>query len=322
MLNGPLSNRLQEYELRIANLFDGMNDLTRGLSVGVHSIARDWLKIDTPFTRANPLSDIVPPNLLLERFPNISYEERFFISEDETKVFLREFRQPEYTEKWALVLHGFGDSSIGVQDRVAEFVARGYNVITPDARGHGATDGLCAGMGWLERRDILEICTQVVSSYPASKIVLYGVSMGGAGVMMAAGEPLPKNVKCGVADCGYTSLHDQAQHLMKPAGPIKHLGSFLADRYLEGIATYNTWEASSVAQLRNCTIPMLFIHGTEDDFVPFWMLQKNYDACASEIKEIWAVEGAGHGDAAYIEGGKYWDRVDQFVSQSFADYHM
>ena len=40
-------------------------------------------------------------------------------------------------------------------------------------------------------------------------------------------------------------------------------------------------------------IPVLFIHGDKDDYVPMWMTIKNYEACAAQ-KELYIVQGAGH----------------------------
>lgn len=50
-------------------------------------------------------------------------------------------------------------------------------------------------------------------------------------------------------------------------------------------AGYDFHKASSVEQLKHATVPMLFIHGDQDTFVPYSMLDQNYDACASKVKQ-------------------------------------
>lgn len=52
---------------------------------------------------------------------------------------------------------------------------------------------------------------------------------------------------------------------------------------------------------------ILFIHGTEDGFVPFEMSGALYDACNS--KEYLAVEGAAHVKSAMVGGPAYWDKI-------------
>lgn len=74
-------------------------------------------------------------------------------------------------------------------------------------------------------------------------------------------------------------------------------------------------EASAVEQLKKTKLPMLFIHGEEDTFVPYWMLDVVYGACASPDKERLSVPGAGHGEASWEDPELYWSTVDAFLSR-------
>ena len=56
---------------------------------------------------------------------------------------------------------------------------------------------------------------------------------------------------------------------------------------------WNFREASALAQVAKCELPMLFIHGDADDYVPTWMVYPLYEAKPGE-KELWLVPGAGH----------------------------
>ena len=67
-------------------------------------------------------------------------------------------------------------------------------------------------MGWHDRLDILKWIDFLTEEEPGCRIILYGVSMGGAAVMMAAGEELPDNVKIIVEDCGYSSVKEEMAH--------------------------------------------------------------------------------------------------------------
>ena len=74
-------------------------------------------------------------------------------------------------------------------------------------------------------------------------------------------------------------------------------------------------EASSVAQLAKCELPMLFIHGDADDFVPFSHLQKNYDAKVKGYKEMWVAEGAVHANAYAKHPEEYKQHVRDFLQR-------
>ena len=73
-------------------------------------------------------------------------------------------------------------------------------------------------------------------------------------------------------------------------------------------------EADALKCVAGTRLPMFFIHGTEDRFVPFEMMKELYDACRSE-KECLAVAGAAHVQAELVGGAEYWDRVFQFVGR-------
>ena len=115
--------------------------------------------------------------------------------------------------------------------------------------------------------------------------------MGAATTMMVAGESQRPYVKCFVEDCGYTSVWDEFSNELKtsfglPAFPLMHTASWLCDlKY-----GWNFREASALAQVAKCELPMLFIHGDADDYVPTWMVYPLYEAKPGE-KELWLVPG-------------------------------
>jgi hypothetical protein len=79
-------------------------------------------------------------------------------------------------------------------------------------------------------------------------------------------------------------------------------------------AGYRFGEASAIEQVKKCDKPMLFIHGTLDDFVPFYMQDVLYEAKPGDNKKEIIAEGAGHGEACYVLGNEYWNEVFEFLS--------
>ena len=78
-------------------------------------------------------------------------------------------------------------------------------------------------------------------------------------------------------------------------------------------AGYSFKEASALDQVKNCKKPMLFIHGTADDFIPYEMMDILYQAKPGNNKEKITAPGAGHGEAMYLLGEEYWDDVFTFL---------
>lgn len=220
------------------------------------------------------------------------------------------------SHRYAVVCHGY-QSNASLTGRFARrFYDLGYNLLVPDARGHGLSGGDYVGMGWPERQDIVDWCKQISAQDPEAEIVLFGISMGGATVMMASGEAdLPANVKCIVEDCGYSSVWDEFATQLKdlyglPTFPILDVTS-LVTRFRAG---YDFKTASAVDQVAKSVTPTLFIHGDADTFVPFSMLDLVYDAAACE-KEKLVVPGAPHAEASSVAPDLYWSTVETFLSK-------
>lgn len=192
----------------------------------------------------------------------------------------------------------------------------GYNVLMPDDRGHGESEGNYIGFGWVDRNDYLQWIRKTVDTVgEEARIVLHGISMGGATVMMVSGEPLPKQVKAIIEDCGYTSVRDQLAYQLNrlyklPAFPILQATSLLTKLK----AGYSFAEASALRQLARNKLPMLFIHGSDDTFVPTEMVYRLYDACHTE-KELYVAEGAGHGLAYSTNKAVYERKVHDFIAR-------
>lgn len=217
---------------------------------------------------------------------------------------------------FGILCHGYSGrpSDLCIEAQMAH--AFGINVIMPAARGHERNGDRYISMGWHDARDLLAWIDLVRAFDPAARIALYGVSMGGAEVMMASGLDLPSNVRCIVEDCGYTSVWDEFavqidMQLHLPAVPLLNAASATC----RARAGYGFKEASAVQRLRHAQVPMLFIHGTEDVFVPFWMLDQVFYACASPDKERLAIEGAGHGLSSTVNPDQYWGTVGAFLQR-------
>lgn len=192
----------------------------------------------------------------------------------------------------------------------------GYNVLLPDARGHGRSEGGYIGFGWPERRDYVGWIRKVVErNGEKSQIILHGVSMGGATVMMTSGEPLPHQVKAIIEDCGYTSAREQLAYQLKrmyklPSFPLL-LTTSLVTKWRAG---YSFSEASAIKQVRKSKTPILFIHGDTDLFVPTAMVNELYEQ-GPEQKELLIIPGAGHGLARHTDPDKYDRTVIGFIQK-------
>ena len=246
---------------------------------------------------------------------SISKKEINIQSNDKLQLFASEFKLSNESNKWVILIHGYTSEQSSIYDIARHYSDKGYNVLTPDLRAHGLSEGKYVGMGWLDRNDLLLWINYLLKNYRNSEIILHGVSMGAATVMMASGENLPTNVKLIVEDCGYTSVWDIFSFELKlrfnlSTFPVLNAASFITSVR----AGYNYKEASSIDQIKKSVTPILFIHGNADEFVPVNMAYKLYDN-ANINKELIIVDGAGHAESRLADEELYYGSIFSFIDK-------
>lgn len=220
----------------------------------------------------------------------------------------------EDNHNWVISVHGYKDDHRFMLPYVMKFYERGMNVFTQDNRAHGLSDGNYISMGWHDKDDVYEWMNEIVRMDPEAKIVVHGISMGGATTMMLSGLNHPAVIGY-VEDCGYTSVWDIFKTVINrdyhlPAFPIVNVCKLMSNIFLK----YDYKKASSVNQLTKCNKPILFVHGEKDNFVPLWMGQKCYDAYEG-IKDLYIAKEAGHAESMDYYPEEYFDRVFKFIDE-------
>ena len=218
----------------------------------------------------------------------------------------------------AVLVHGFTDNARRMMmfGRVYRDSLH-FNIIAPEHQRHGKSEGSSIQMGWLDRLDIERWISVADSLWPSSPIYLHGLSMGGATVMMCSGDSLPPSVRGIIEDCGYTSVWDEFAGEIKnqfhlPPHPLMDVASLLCQwRY-----GWNFREASSLEQVRRSTLPMLFIHGENDTFVPTAMVHPLYEAKTKGYKRLWLAPGSEHARSFHDHPQEYFKEMKDFINKT------
>ena len=217
-----------------------------------------------------------------------------------------------------IIAHGFGGNRETMANYAKLFYRLGFNVLMPDDRGHGQSAGKYISFGWLDQIDYLHWIKSVIHhNGPQVKILLFGVSMGGAIVSMLSGDKLPRQVKAIISDCGYSSVKEELNYLLKnhyhlPIYPFEPMISTI-NRHRLG---YYINDASTTSQLAKNVRPIFFIHGGIDTFVPTHMVYENYRATHAP-KELWIVPNAAHAESFWINPNQYRDHIKAFLETYF-----
>lgn len=213
-----------------------------------------------------------------------------------------------------LMFHGYrGTGERDLCGGVQRCFKLGRSCLIVDQRTAGKSGGRVITFGIKESRDCLKWIDYIIENInPNAKIIITGISMGAATVSIAAGEDLPPNVISALVDCGYTSPEAIIKKVMvdlkmppKLMYPFVKLGAKI-------YGGFDLEKYSPIKAMENCKIPIIFIHGTTDDFVPFEMSVENFNACTHKVKKLVAVDGAGHGLAYLVDTDGYFKAIYEF----------
>ena len=224
--------------------------------------------------------------------------------------------------RYAICVHGYADTSesMGLYAR-HYYDVYGMNVLLPDLRGHGGSEGDYVGMGLHDSKDIARWITRITQMDLEAVIILHGISMGAATVLMTTGRELPDCVKAAVSDASYTSAYEEFKFVY---GTLPNT-IIPADVMMEMVraitrvrAHYDLRKAAPVDAVKTSKTPTLFIHGDADDFVPSNMMPQIYEAAACRKKFAW-FSGAKHVQSVVREPEGYWNTVDHFLDRISPD---
>jgi len=225
------------------------------------------------------------------------------------------------TNHTAIFHHGHNWCWYGMLRYMEPFIAAGWNVVAFDSRGHGRSEGGPASFGYFEKQDLRRMVDWVWQVFPKVDFLLtYGESMGGASVLQHAA--IDDRVGAVVADCPYVSVRAELDHQLAlyrlprlVRGLVVQLVEILV-RWLDG---YSFFEADPMAAIMRTPVPILFIHGQEDRYVP-WRFSVAMQAKRQGFAptELLLVPGARHAKSRQVDPVLYDRTVADFVTRCLA----
>lgn len=214
-----------------------------------------------------------------------------------------------------LLFHGFRtDGYLDFSCVYSYYYHLGYSLLHVFQRSHSESEGKYITFGAKERFDCQRWAQYAYERLGAEHpLILDGMSMGASTVLMASELELPPTVRGIIADCGFTSGWDEISYLIRKAHvPCGRLIMEAADLFAKHIADFSFRECSTVEALKHCKVPVLLIHGQEDDFVPPYFSEENFGACHGK-KELHIVPHAKHGTSYMVDLNRCQEALERFL---------
>lgn len=260
------------------------------------------------------LLELPHQDLYIRSFDGLKLHGTFFPA----PVSENELEEPK-PKRVVICFHGYTSSGLKDYTSLACFYHElGFSLLLADARAHGESEGKYIGFGCLDRYDA-RLWTKEMLRFLGQdcEIVLQGISMGAATVLMAAGLLLPQQVKAVVSDCAFTSAWDVFASVLKHTYHLPPLPLLaIADKIAKKEAGYGLNECNALEEVKKIKVPVLFIHGEADTFVPLAMGKALYAACRAPYKAWLSVPGAGHAESFYKDTAGYEAAVKKLLLEA------
>ena len=213
--------------------------------------------------------------------------------------------------KVMLAVHGYHGDGMCDMGRFAKmYEALGYDVLIVDQRASGSSEGNRVSFGYHEQEDGILWVNKLVEIYGQDvEVVLHGMSMGGATVInMGANDKLPAQVKAVISDCSYDTMKTQLRHSLHTQTQLPiEFTLWLLDIFCNSRLGFKFKQNSQIEAVKKAKLPMMFIHGDADDYVPYAMQEKLFEACVSEKKVQVSVPNAKY-ESCYVLAANYYEK--------------
>lgn len=226
-------------------------------------------------------------------------------------------QQPDSSNGSMMMIHGYCDNApVMMRYAYCDYEELRMNVLLPERQNCGLSEGDHITFGWLDHWDMHLWADLMHNTWPNDEIWIHGLSMGAATTMMLSGDEWPDSirVKGFIEDCGYSSTWDQLSFQLDDQYGIDAFPVL----YAASVANlgYNGWlfsEGDAKSQVAKSTLPILFIHGSDDDFVPTDMARECYEAKTNGYKELWIAPGSKHARSIHDHYDEYVARMAHFI---------
>ncbi len=220
-------------------------------------------------------------------------------------------------EKLAILVHGYGGNCHQMEPYAQIFASKNYDILAIDLRCHGKSDGDDITMGKKESEDLMLWINRMLEINPRYKIILFGISMGATTICLACGKQLPQNVVLAIEDCGFANAYKQLSHAYFKSKMANKLIFKIFYSFTKRAKNLDLKKVDAENALKKCKIPMLFIHGENDDFVP----AENFKTLSSQLpetrKETFLAPNSAHVQS-YLNNPKLYTKVvENFLSKYY-----
>ena len=221
-------------------------------------------------------------------------------------------KNKENSGKYVIISHGYTDNRLGALKYARFYLEQGFNAVIYDLRGHGLNEDTFCTYSVKESRDLLALIKDTRERYADLEVLgLHGESLGAA--TTASCLQYKPEVDFAVADCGFSEI----QPVLEGGLRSMHLPGFLVHFASLGAKLrfgYSYGQMRPVEALKDNEVPMMFIHGQDDNFILPAHSEK-MQKTTKGYSELHLIKGAGHAYSAIAGADEYRVLLANFLAK-------
>jgi uncharacterized protein len=227
-------------------------------------------------------------------------------------------KNPKASKDTVILVHDLGGSRWSVLKYADMYLDKGFNVLLYDSRNHGDSGGKNITYGYYEKYDLDRWVNWLYTRNKGGIIGVHGESMGAATALLHSElNEAKKRVSFYISDSSYSDLEEILSIKLKKDLSIKtklaaNVLMFYADKVNKFRNQFYFKESSPINIIEHISIPVMFIHGDSDNFVPKAMSEELYNKKVSS-KGLYIAQSSNHAEAYIKNQEEYKEKVYKFL---------
>ena len=216
------------------------------------------------------------------------------------------------SSKTVIIMHGYTYSLYGSYKYAHTYLELGYNVLLPDQRYHGLSEGKNTTLGYLEQKDLNNWIEYILKQNSKNRVLgVHGESMGAATVLLSGNN---ENISFVVSDCSFASLKLQVQDTLSKIHVPKWMiyPTNIVSKMFYNVSILKT---APIKNIQNISAPILLIHGSKDTYIRI----HHFDLLKQNLKQndsFYICDHADHAMSYPTDPIRYSKEIKQFLEQN------
>lgn len=217
-------------------------------------------------------------------------------------------------DRTIIVMPGRMETALYGAYYVEPLLASGYNVLCPDPRGHGISDGIQTSLGKEEGNDVLRWAEFLVENFNQKTIGLFGICGGSTGAAYVFAKEHPAYLRFLICDSMFYSFYDMyKRHIIEEKKPVYPV-VFQVLHYIKKYNHVSPYKVTPNKLVKKIHDPILFIGGELDKFATPKGIKKLYKMTPSKQKDILIIPNGRHSHLRYDGKELYDAKIKEFLA--------